>query len=378
MTSQKIISIIICLLSLACKNPQAEETRGIENTVSMVQTDAAKYNLQGPVKNFRAFYTYNFEANNEKTHYKSLIDFTLPGYYTLNREGFFTKRVKLWDSISEPIIDTLKKNRAANAVIYIFNKGEYDKKSQITWKKKAPYPVINPYAVQVNQRSYQPYRVQVTKDSSLYKYLREYIYTFNINNLPIKQELFIGKDDNEDGILTESKSLDHTITYQYNEKDQVIAHHYRFDKEILGSLRFEQESIDEFSFYIDDEVRYEFSYDDKENVKEVSFYVNDQRYKKEIYTYNKLGQIRQVELRVLSSRSFYSSPRDYIIQEYDSHGNISKATTYLNNGDIYNERFYEYEYDVYNNWTQCRMYLDGVKTTPPTVVGNRMIEYYEK
>lgn len=77
---------------------------------------------------------------------------------------------------------------------------------------------------------------------------------------------------------------------------------------------------------------------------------------------------------------------------YDAYGNIIKREFLSDRSkeanakkDPYEEswrnpyapRYYEYDYDQYNNWVKCRAYLRGVKTPKPSLVIEREITYYE-
>ncbi len=77
---------------------------------------------------------------------------------------------------------------------------------------------------------------------------------------------------------------------------------------------------------------------------------------------------------------------------YNTYGNIIKREFLSERSKMVNERkdpyeewwrnpyaprYYEYEYDKYNNWTKCTAYLRGVKTPKPSVVIEREITYYE-
>ena len=377
----KILVLFVILSS--CKryqntipsNPVKEK-----GTYPLLITDLEKNNLKGKIKTIRSFYKYNFsdtlselEVLNKIAYSDHVLIGYFKGYAEIDKNGFFTKRAGLNDSINDPIIDTLR--RRGNVTKYI-PLDDIREKSQYYIDKKFTYPILNPHPIRRNLKFYQP----SIPNSSMAKVIWEYIYTFNDAGYPIKEKYYSGDDDNEDGILDESeeKILNETFVFTYDEQNRIVSKHWNFNKEgVRGITSMDTSFMEEFNVPVSKSAHYEYTYDEKDRINKISFFVDNQLYQKETYTFQYEGWVSQRE-KFIPGPSFLPGVRWRIIQEFNEYGDIVKARSYDRNETLYNERFYEYEYDEYNNWIKCLIHLENEITDPPTAVAERILEYYEE
>jgi hypothetical protein len=380
-TFKKIITLLIVYtVCISCTQSQETKTSSKDGDYPLLITDLEKNNLKGKIKTFWSFYKYNYsdtlselEVLNKIAYNDHVLIGILNGYAEIDKNGFFTKRAGLNDSINDPIIDTLR--RRGNVTKYI-PLDDTREKSHYYIDKKFTYPILNPHPIRRNLKFYQP----SIPNSSMAKVIWEYIYKFNDAGYPIEEKYYSGDDDNEDGILDESeeKILNETFIFTYDEQNRIVSKHWSFNKEgVRGTTSMDTSFMEEFNVPVSKSAHYEYTYDDKDRINEISFFVDNRLYKKETYTYHDKGWVSQREM-FIPGPSFLLGVRWRIIQEFNEYGDIVKARSYDRNETLHNERFYVYEYDEQNNWVKCYIHLENEITDPPTAVAERIFEYYEK
>lgn len=206
----------------------------------------------------------------------------------------------------------------------------------------------------------------------------------------IKEELFYTTDQVIGNNSIPNKKTNAIYLYSktmfyYNEKNQVIKQ--RFYKGLLGKSigAFDQIYIGFLNEYItfkDTFLEARYQYDDVGRITQVALFEGEGLFCQEDYYYHPTKDYLQ--------KAIYFS----VIADFS--GETKKSTRYYNeNGDIvkrefladYPEqilnkracpRYYEYEYDKYNNWIKCTMYLQGTKEAGVTLISERKIEYYSE
>lgn len=378
MKLQKIITVLfIYVFCISCIQSQETNAGHTEGIYPLLQTDLERYNLKGKVKSIRTVFNYNFNDTltaNQQLNLRLRNDllFTYINYAEVNENGFFVKIAALIDSLNAPILDTVLDHR----VTIYHTLPDFEEKSKLHIDRQFLFPVLNPHPVQRNRKTFIP---AWTRDDWHDKYIDEYIYIYNDYGYPVEERQYGGQDENGDGILNndDDKWVEETVTFVYDGQNRIISKHYKFNKEGIKLRLGVTEFVEEFDIPIDRKAHYEYAYDEKDRINEISFFVNNQLYKKETYTYHDEGWVSQREM-FIPGRSFFPGVRWRIIQEFNEHGDIIKARSYDRNETLHNERFYEYEYDEHNNWIKCYLHLENEITDPPTAIGERIIEYYEE
>ncbi|MFC4479082.1 hypothetical protein [Flavobacterium chungangensis] len=322
-------------------------------------------NLKGPVKSSQVYYSqidenlslgvknYIFLQHNASFYKYLYLDLDKNGYGKIN------------------IVDLLvKKDTPLNLKAIYVNYIDYDsidRKNKEKYKSynKKYFPINDYYLlIQANNTysSSEESETTATINTEIKPQL-QYIYKYNFDsNNRIKEEITYIKTSTDH--FSKSYKLgdfDTKKIYLYNEKDQII------------SQKIIQKYGSEF-----EETQVKYKYDLKGRISQVQFY--------------------DVEGNIASSEEYlYNSTEDYIekVKYYSAdktRENTSNTIKTFNKGGDEIEKefipeypeqtffskhfFYSYEYDNYNNWIKCNVFLDNKKEGIPTLVMERKIEYY--
>lgn len=206
-----------------------------------------------------------------------------------------------------------------------------------------------------------------------------------------------------DKYLSDKINLDYEWDYVYDNQDRIIKM-----VNYIRDVDNDPEYKDSMMNIINKEF-FEIAYDDLNRVKEIKFYIQGLNDTKEKYTKSYLYEYHPTKGYLISreeklhpyyyyeihhgggtTSSQYLDPNTKIY--YDEHGNMIKmeflsedAQYFMKEVDPKSKmffskifpRFYEYEYDKYNNWIKCEMYFRGSKEFEPSLVIEREITYYE-
>ena len=182
--------------------------------------------------------------------------------------------------------------------------------------------------------------------------------------------------------IIDKEVVEYTVNYKYNSKNQLVSKEYVFIKDTYDAVRNTLDrNISLSTHYSPVE---DYTYDEAGNL--TSVYLYGMKSKEFIvysadYFYNKNNELVKLRRRKSHSQSFafseYRITHDFY---YNKNGEITKINTYeADEKTIHATFLFEYKkHDKYNNWLQCNMYLDGIKTETPTAITERIIEYYNE
>lgn len=197
--------------------------------------------------------------------------------------------------------------------------------------------------------------------------------------------------------LKDNEDLKYKWDYYYDDKDRIVRLEVVFVQ--VENKRHEGGNI------INKKI-YEFDYNNDNKVTELRVYDTGLKTPEVQFTKTYKYEYHTIHGYMLSKEEILD---DYYFYKRNDGGNhyyndIHSKTYFNEHGDIikreflselsklsnaqkdpleewwrnpYAPRFYEYEYDQYNNWIKCTAYLRGVKTPKPSLVIEREITYYE-
>ncbi|WP_430408566.1 hypothetical protein [Kordia sp.] len=399
-----ILALIIVSITVGCKSPKVVS----EDKFSIVYTSAHGKKLNGPVKEVRSFFTRNYMSadiskemmttnflKDSARQYdgNSLEDIKFEGFYVFDENGMQTSYYPLKKSITQVVADSIPSKK-----IFIYDKEQFNKLKTYKISKLIPFPVYNPYTISASIGSFRT--LVIMNDSSKLQLERIYKYDFDEEGRVVNKKEYMHIEGYQ---INEIIDIESRIANNYNSIDQIISQQYFFienDVEFHTRSGYVDYTINltrehdalfdyyeydiDFEYYgIKDSLNYknflnEFTYDDRGNMKNFTFYVKNEPFKKETYTYNDKDILVSLERYVQADKTVGSFDNYYKREFFDNYGNIIKSVT--SREESFSKpkiRLYQYKYDQYNNWTECNMYLDGEIKEVPTIIAKRIITYYE-
>lgn len=389
----KIVILFLMLFFLTCnktkksnnlvsKDISTNEIVFNDSIMPKFENDLRKERLSGPVKEYRVIRVYDKNSVSKKKHklYASAttIDY-LPhrGLRKFDKHGIKTYSGGLKDSLSYKRTYTFNNITKEYLTIYKYHKSDFDKIKNNT-QKKVPSYIFNPLNIKLSKIDYANYTYEVRKDSSYKKINKAYKYNFDLQNNILKESKYIIWDFNLDGIIDEEE-LEFTVNYKYNNKNQLIAKDYDFVKRVEINYQLEHDLSFSAATYKPIE---KFTYNKHGDLTSAYMYKNKEErimvYSEDYYYNNKNELIKLKRRKSFEQMIFYSDLKRTNEFFYNKKGEIVKINALENDEKTIHATFlYTYEnYDKYNNWLKCNMYLDGVIKKKPTMVIDRLIKYY--
>ena len=388
MKYNSIYLLIILVIFYSCGGLNRDNKKG----VSAIETDLDYYNLKGKVKEL----TTNLERNYPDTidiptlrQYEmqnnlAYLDKVPLGKYLFDKRGFLRKSFRRFnDSVGYGPIDRQSSSRDIN--IYNYSKKDYKQKSKHTLFKTYKIPVFNPYNIRINYKliSLEDLEgsVQEKKDYMYYSY----IYIYNDKKLQNKiveynRKGYITEEEKEPNLFKEK------YTYTYDSIGRITAVNYITFENImhekdpnfpLGTKYIDHLWIGVYAAAI---LKYTYKYDEQDRITQVQLFEDEDKVWQEEYYYKNEAERPYKLKRYIDGQGSYDKYlTDYATEYYTKYGDITRAEDYDNEGNLKRTRFYDYTYDKYNNWIECKMYLEGDKerTEQPAIVARREIEYYK-
>lgn len=422
----KKIVLSLIFISLFVNACQAQkESSG--NRLNGVNTELEIYNLKGTVKEIKSVSITNSEdqeAVQNKFYYNKDVG---GGGYILYENGLLYKLFllpALFDqknhvynmpsSNNNRIIDTIKifsyidtsKDRFLYKTVY----DSIDLKKKMSFQPKYSFiEVLGEFNIKhdIYKLNVNHYKLDSKEeDLSIYLYIydfdtkgrirkqKEYIkYYFDCVNYQDTLKIF-NKSPQEH--LSDQEDLKFEWDYHYDNQDRIV-------KLVMNNIEVDNQNS---KINTRNKLIYEMGYDNQNRVIELEVFSTgtnrpepklNKTYK---YGYHPTEDYLLYKEEILDSIYFYEwnngGSYEYIDIHskihYNAYGNIVKREFLSDRSkavnarkDPYEEwwrnpfapRYYEYEYDKYNNWTKCTAYLRGVKTPKPSVVIEREITYYE-
>lgn len=423
----KKIVLSLIFISLFVNACQAQkESSG--NRLNGVNTELEIYNLKGHVKEIKSVTITNSEdqeAVQNKFYYNKDVG---GGGYILYENGLLYKLFlmpALFDQKNHVynmpsgnnnrIIDTIKifsyidtsKDRFLYKIVY----DSIDLKKKMSFQPKYSFiEVLGEFNIEhdIYKLNVNHYKLD-SKEENLSIYI--YIYDFDTKGRIRKQKEYIkyyfdcvnyqdtlkifNKSPQEH--LSDQEDLKFEWDYHYDNQDRIV-------KLVMNNIEVDNKK-DEGGNIINKKI-YEFEYNDDNKVIELRVFDTGLKRPKEDltktykYEYHLSEGYMISKEEILEPYYFYTrnDGGNYYYTDihskihYNAYGNIVKREFLSDRSkavnarkDPYEEwwrnpfapRYYEYEYDKYNNWTKCTAYLRGIKTPKPSVVIEREITYYE-
>lgn len=248
----------------------------------------------------------------------------------------------------------------------IYDENDWEEKSKIKLKKRQIYPV-NDYEFLVKLNSNKPYDRGHGIDTLKYKY----DYIKDINGRIIKE-------------INYRSSVPFTeVEYIYDDLDNVKQLNIRTKQKKPIPFHF----LDtETGFCPDLHIAYE--YDGEDRMTQVTYFGCKDTLAFEKYVYH-------------TEKGFVTERMRFIKSSMRGVEHVTKTMIFYHNenGDIIEKRFipdrrdgmvsggsfflpesiyYTYEYDHYNNWVKCYIYMEGrPEDSEPTAIAQRDLEYYD-
>ena len=379
-----IVALIFISL-ISCNSLQ-----NTKNGVSAIETDLEYYNLKGKVKELTTTFERNYAdtidiptlRQYEMQSNLAYLDKVPLGKYLFDQNGFLKKYFRRYqDSVGYGPVD---RRSTRDIYVYDYDLKDYTEKKKLTIAKKYAPPVFDPYNIKVN---YSTISLEDLQDSIQ----KEDDYTFN-------SFIYLYKDEKlhteiveyiSEGYIDEKhrKPDQFKRKYAYNHDDQgriISAEYITFENTVherdpnfpLGTKGISHIRIDVYATAI---LKYTYKYDEQDRIIRVQLFENEDKVWQEDYYYRKESERPYKLKRYIDGQGSYDKYlTDYATEYYTEYGDITRAEDYDKEGNLKRTRFYDYTYDKYNNWVECKMYLEGDKerTEQPTIVARREIEYY--
>ena len=250
------------------------------------------------------------------------------------------------------------------ASIYIYDEDDWERKNRIKLKKRQIYPVDDHFIlVRLN------YCTPIG-DTDTLKYKYDYIVDDNGK---------INKRINFDG---EKKPYTET-EYIYDNNDNIKQLNIVTKQQSPIAFHF----LDtETGFCPDLHISYE--YDNQDRMTQVTYYgcKDTLAYEKYVYDPQK-GYVKERTRYIESSMRDVAHVTNTMIFYHNENGDIieqkyvpDRLNGKISGGNFYlpESVYYKYEYDKYNNWVKCYIYMEGKPDeSEPTAIAQRDLEYYE-
>ncbi|SFO19129.1 hypothetical protein SAMN05421741_1257 [Paenimyroides ummariense] len=335
-------------------------------------------NYHGPVKSAYYYYTYvidpvPFAVSQSKT----IQSYARHSIMLQNRKALGSGIYNEFDQegrLKKHVISNLNGSyfgksdfNYRTASTYIYNETDWAEKSKIKLKKRQIYPV-NDYDILVKPNTEKPYDHGYGSDTLKYKY--DYIID---QNGRILKEINYGR-----------AALPFTETeYIYDNHNNV--------KQL--NIRTKQKDPIPF-FFLDTETGFcpdlhiAYEYDFKDRMSQVTYYGCKDTLAFEKYAYHpEKDYVKERTRYIKSSMRGVEHVTPTMIFYHNENGDIiekkfvrSYPNQYLGASSIVLREsiYYKYEYDKYNNWVKCYIYMEGrPEESEPTAIAQRDLEYYD-
>ncbi|MEG0916741.1 MAG: hypothetical protein RSF68_07000 [Myroides sp.] len=332
-------------------------------------------NYHGPVKSAFWYYTYVKDAiPSTVTLNRNIQNIARDNFMRHNRKalgsGVFNEFDKQGRMIQHVGMDKDKSYFGKSelnyktASVYTYDEEDWKDKKKLKIKKRQIYPV-NDYEV-IIKPSFTV--LTETGNNLIYK------YTYGIDD----KGRIIKETQIDEGANPYMES-----TYTYDDRDNIKQLHIRAKQKNPIPFHF----LDtETGFCPDLHAAYE--YDIKDRMTQVTYYGCNDTLAFEKYVYHPEKEYVTERTRFIkSSMRGVEHVTPTMIFYHNENGDIiekkyvkSYPNQYLGGGhfELPNSIYYKYEYDKYNNWVKCYIYMEGKpEDSEPTAIAQRDLEYYD-
>ncbi len=355
----------------------------------VVKTDVKSLNLNGPVKSMRTYFDV-FVEDYEREHYEYRHDIHSYGFAEFDRNGLFLRVFNFHISPEMVITDSTK------------NVDRYDYKSEdivdkLMYKrkfKKQHYQINDFNTLEINR---YVSRLHGDEDDFM-----EWIYVYSYDGKKIAQmKKFLPVfDDYNEMVHREKNKVKTTIEELKDDRDLSVQYDYSYDNKdriilIATSTVPRREGNIQVDYYpfatAKSNLKIHFQYDEQDRVtKQIVTIGKELENHKVMVTQNykyhpTKGYLEKVAVTFsedimkiwydcANQSVTYNEYGDIVSREFLCEINQTACGKYPSSPAC--SRYYDYEYDKFNNWTTCYMYLKGDRTKP-TTIAKRVLEYYE-
>ena len=340
------------------------------------------YNLNGPVKSVRGFYTDIKESLSKKEKQRvKLKNDVRPRFYTeFNDFGLVTKMIMRSKDYRDMPIDSGK--------VELYEYDEEDFREKLKCRRniiQSPVVYNQTELLEVN------HFVKSGLYGSSYRYIHNYFYD-NEGKLTKDISWFLSSLFYNDSVMKSSKpellkeDILHTRYFFYDDNDNVIT--IKIEKgEASDGINYNDFGT-EASWCKDLQINYK--YDSKNRITQIVFFSCDKVVFQEDYTYHpKKGYVMVADSHYNTIYSSFLTPR--VVTHFNENGDITERNfikppvpgapteepELMLYGTVPANHYYDYDYDSHGNWIRCRSYLEGKKEGELSTVSERVIEYYK-
>ena len=378
--------ILLLIFITSCAQTKIQQTNNMPHILLSKKNTVTHFN--GPIKSVKIAFTYKKQGLNPYQGYK--IDNDLRGgNFEFYENGLL--KTNTWYNFKMDTLNIFRPIVPKKSINLEYNEEDVKKSFQIT-------PNIKYYRnVYSELLYYNPtyYVYQYDISNGLEKDLIEHIYIYIYDDKGrIKEKKYYLPSHLYDFTpykAAKEEDLYYTISYHYNDKNQVIK------QEIFPGYN---EKSDYYPLYIyvlsidmiipennGGKLEVHYQYDKQDRITQISLYDFNEDgtllAAQSNYTYHSTKDfVEKSENYFEYNETAWAYPTKRWVSHFNEQGDIikrefTKDYPEQSNSDT-TTRFYEYEYDQYNNWIKCYLYLEGQKVKgDPTLIAERKIEYYE-
>jgi len=353
-------------------------------------------NYHGPVKSAYWYYTYVIDsipfatAPDARDAIMRQNRIALAGnmYHEFDEKGRI-KMIALMDMDKSYFGKSEINLRTAST--YMYNETDYEEKNKIKLKKRQVYPV-NDYDILIKINSSSKSGGSKNTHERKWEYLldnqnriRKEIHYYSVITDFSKVEGLT--EDTKEKLQSDSGNRDklpfREAEYIYDDRDNVKQLNIRTKQKNPIPFHF----LDtETGFCPDLHIAYE--YDGKDRMTQVTYFGCNDTLAFEKYVYHPEQEFVTERTRFIkSSMRGIEHVTQTMVFYHNENGDIiekkyvrNRPNQYLGASSITlpESIYYTYEYDQYNNWVKCYIYMEGKpEDSEPTAIAQRDLEYYD-
>ncbi|SHK74362.1 hypothetical protein [Chryseobacterium polytrichastri] len=344
------------------------------------QSRTENINLHGPVKSAYWYYTYISDslgnvpdlqkAKEDVMYFNRNIGGEL--FTAFDNNGRLIKQIPRYENW----MDMTKKPLSERyAIFHEYDDKDLQQKKNIKVTKYPKYPICI---------DYQIVKLNFVYKNNIYqndhKEVFGYVYLLD-KNKRIREEKFYLVSDSDKFILNE-KDLITKTEFVYNNNGNLIKQNI---KPGISGKEMPFTALDTESSYCPD-LHFSYEYDNQDRIVKMTLYGCEEVVQSETYTYDSnKNYISKNEIYFTSSLRSKVYITKKTIMYYDEFGNIihkqyipdfpnQKLRGFMY--ELPQHTYYKYEYDKYNNWYKCNIYMNG-EDGPITATIERELQYYD-
>lgn len=359
------------------------QTRKNNSTKNILASDLTAENLKGPVKSYHLDVRYvdpgnKYNSANRIATPKGTVENAFVEY---NRDGLMTQSLLGTYNDSLMVLEPMK---SEDLTFYTYNEYDLVYKKALSGRQE--------FSPMLDQRFYSihPDNSHYRKNHPALKDAVHEIYGLNYDEdeknitdavfyRTITPNIKLEGNENQD---LDDKNLKDKWHFEYNEKDLL--------KKIKMQRDFSLDFITKYFRFQIKTLKAEilFDYDAKERLIKYTVFTVKGDVKEEIgsvkYSYNERNGFVETEslFKKYPDEYYLSNVHNYT-RKYNKQGDLIASLLHVEPKDeelvrvkqLYLDKYYEYEYDQYDNWIECKIRVNDPKSEISAVM-KRKIEYF--